>query len=537
MRLALKQNPSRRQQVTARQIPAPTGGWNARDSLANMAPTDAIILENWIPRPTYVELRRGYLNHVTGTASDVESLMCWRGSSEKLFAAAGANIYDVTTAGALPVASHTGATSSRFKSVNFANDAGSFLILVNGADTPLKYDGSAFSTTVITGSSGSITLDPTTLIDVMMHKRRLHLIEGGSLRVWFLDIEAIAGAAGLLDLGPVFSKGGTLICETTWTLDGGFGPDDYAVYMTDQGQVAIYKGIDPSDATNWSLVGTYDIGEPLGNRALVKFGADVVVLTTDGLVPLSQALTRDRAAEDQIAVTDKIKNAWALAVRQYRNNFGWDAILYPRGQMVICNIPVSELSESQQYNQVTQNGSWCNFTGWNAFCWAICNDSLYFGSTLGVYEADVGSADGGNVLTGDVKSAFNAFGNAVRTKQFTMMRPILNTSGLVRPAIEMDVDYQESIPTAVPTTIDKAQVGPHIRYDWTSAEGIGYVGAPRMRVSLVGDVSGHLLVDNSSTDALVTGDGFYLALTDGLPFDVPCQLIGFDVMFQPGGQL
>lgn len=535
MRQALKRNPSRQQQVTARQIPAPTGGWNARDALAAMPATDAIILENWIPRPTYVELRRGYLSHVTGFADPTETLMAWRGTTEKLFAAAGADIYDVTTAGSVPSPSHTGATSARYKSVNFANDAGSYLIAVNGADTPIKYDGTTFSDTVITGA-GPPALDPTTLIDVMMHKRRLHFIEDGSLRIWFLDVNAIAGAAGLLDLGPVFSKGGKLICETTWTLDGGFGPDDYAVYMTDQGQVAIYKGTDPSDATMWSLVGTYDIGEPLGNRALIKFGADVVVLTTDGIVPLSQALTKDRAAEDQIAITDKIKNAWALAVRQHRNNFGWDAILYPKGQMILCNIPVSELGESQQYNQVTQNGSWCNFTGWNAFCWAICEDNLYFGSTTGVFLADIGSSDRSLVITGDVKTAFNSFGNAIRTKQFTMMRPVLNTSGVVQPAIEMDVDYQESVPVAIPTTVDKADIGPHIRYDWTSAEGIGYVGAARMRVSLVGDIGGHLLIGIGS-EILITGDGFDLALTDGLPFDVPCQLIGFDVMFQPGGQL
>ena len=33
-------------------IPSPIGGWNARDSLANMAATDAVTMNNWFPTPT-----------------------------------------------------------------------------------------------------------------------------------------------------------------------------------------------------------------------------------------------------------------------------------------------------------------------------------------------------------------------------------------------------------------------------------------------------------------------------------------------------
>ena len=49
------------QGTTARvaSIPAPVGGWNARDSLANMAPTDAVVLENMFPNVSNVVLRGG----------------------------------------------------------------------------------------------------------------------------------------------------------------------------------------------------------------------------------------------------------------------------------------------------------------------------------------------------------------------------------------------------------------------------------------------------------------------------------------------
>jgi len=46
--------------ATTTSVPAPIGGWNARDSLANMSPTDAVQLVNWYPTPTDVTMRRGY---------------------------------------------------------------------------------------------------------------------------------------------------------------------------------------------------------------------------------------------------------------------------------------------------------------------------------------------------------------------------------------------------------------------------------------------------------------------------------------------
>ena len=41
-------------------VPAPVGGWNARDSQANMNPMDAIQLVNWYPTPTDVTMRKGW---------------------------------------------------------------------------------------------------------------------------------------------------------------------------------------------------------------------------------------------------------------------------------------------------------------------------------------------------------------------------------------------------------------------------------------------------------------------------------------------
>ena len=56
-------------------VPAPIGGWNARDSLANMQPLDAVQLVNWFPTPTDVTMRKGYsVGSILTTSTGVKTI-------------------------------------------------------------------------------------------------------------------------------------------------------------------------------------------------------------------------------------------------------------------------------------------------------------------------------------------------------------------------------------------------------------------------------------------------------------------------------
>lgn len=517
-----------------------------------MPPQNAVILDNWIPRAAYCEIRRGFVPQQTGTPGPVESMMAYRGgpAGDVLMAASAGRIYDVSVQnGALGAPLMSGLTSNRWTYTGFANAAGQWMIGVNGADAPIGYSAGALAALpAISGSSGPIVLNPNNLSGVTAHKGRLLFIEQNTLHVWFPAAGAVGGACQLLDLGSIFTKGGRLVAIGTWSWQFGVTADDFAVFMTDQGQIAIYAGIDPSDATNWSLQGVYDFGKPLGPNALIKYGGDLVVLTTDGALPLSQGLKLDRSEVNEVALTAKIRPAFAAAVRAYRANYGWQGILYAGdtsssdlsadgGSLAIFNVPVSTLQESMQFVQNVTTGAWCRFpTGINAFCWEVANNAVYFGSLNGVYQWDVGASDNGQPIVAEVKPAFSSFGVAA-SKRFQMIRPLLRTSGLVLPAIDMDADYQNSVPVAVPSIVDAGSTTPEIRYDWTGSSAEGYVGAPHMVVNLLNNPNSPVLGVDGTGDVLgVDAEGDLLGVSPGV-FDVPCQLIGFDILYQIGGQL
>lgn len=545
----MRQRPAQRPTAIGKSIPAPTGGWNTESPLSDMPLNDALILDNWIPRPGYVEIRRGFVGHSIGAPAAVESMLVYRGTptGDKLFAASNGGIYDVTVGGSFGAAAYSGCTSNRWAYLNYANAAGAWLLGFNGSDTPISYNGTSFAAMSITGSSGSITLTPSKLFTAAVHKGRILALETGTLHCWFPAAGAIAGAYQLLDLGSVFSRGGQLVAVGTWGWPG-IQPDDFVSFITNQGQIAVYQGIDPSDATNWSLVGVYDVGRPLGPKALMQYGSDLMLVTTDGIIAMSQVLQADRTKTELKAITTKIAGAFASAVRAYRSNYGWQGLFYPGdttstnqeadgGGLAIFNIPTATLSTSIQFVQNTLTGAWCRFpTGINSFCWELANDCIYFGSTSGVYQWDYGASDNGQPITFTVKSAFTNFGTA-NTKQFTMVRPLLNTVSLVQPTLDVNVDYNDSNPTAMPVTVPASASQAAIRYNWTGATGIGYVGAVKMQIVLYGDPAQSLLATGNLSDTLGVTTTDILAETSGLPFDVPCQLIGYDLMYQNGGAL
>lgn len=140
-------------------LAAPIGGWNARDSLANMQPLDAVQLINLFPTPTDVTLRKGYTKASTGITGNVYSLMNYSDTSipagYRLFAAAGTKIYDAKPSTAVQY--FDGLTNSKLQHVNMTNAAGHFLVACNGVDPVVIFDGTRWFFVATTSTAQTIS--------------------------------------------------------------------------------------------------------------------------------------------------------------------------------------------------------------------------------------------------------------------------------------------------------------------------------------------------------------------------------------------
>lgn len=476
-------------------IPSSVWGWDAVSPLASMGPDHAVRLINWFPQPGYVELRRGFDLHAhTQSGLPVETIAAYMGVSNnlnRLFAVSGDTIYDVTTS--LVTSAVTGLANARFQFINFATTGGNFLYMVNGGDPPQYYDGASWAVATITGTGVQ------DLIHVNAYKGGLWFCIDGTSNAAFLPPDQIQGAATLFPLGGFFTNGGYLNAIATWSLDGGNGPDDYLAFISSQGQVAIFTGTDFTDPNSYSLVGVFDMGQPIGRRCFEKVGSDIALICLDGVVPLSKSLTFDRAAVAQIAITNRIQRVMNESARLYKSHFGWQLISYARGTRAILNVPINENNEQQQYVMNTLTGAWCQFIGMNANCWEIYNDEPYFGDNEGrVFLADKGGTDYGQILNADMMTAFNYFKLRGNQKHWTMCRPQITTDSQAQIGLAFNVDFRYDAPIATPTipaqnnalwdsAIWDVDVWPGDvvnQSNWTSVTGLGYCASIRMVVNI-----------------------------------------------------
>lgn len=422
-----------------------------------MPPKDAFLLDNWLPGTATVDSRNGNTAHATGTGAPVESLIAYNGgAAQKLLGFTGGHIYDVTVPGAVGAALQSGRTSNKILSTMFSNAGSQFLIGVSGLDVPFSYNGAAVANLVLTGMAGSAA----NLSNVFAFQGRLYWCQKDMLGFYYLPVGQIQGALSYFDLSQVAKRGGYLMAIASFSTDAGNGPQDYCVFITSLGEYIVYGGYDPSDAAHWGLVGRYYSSAPIGRNCTINYGSDLVILTLEGAIPFS-AIRREGGIVEDDAITYKL-GRYLLDKNEFSTVHGWQAVLYPRGGMLVLNVPDSSSTAGSyiQFVQNTTTKAWTRFTNLNGICWCEFNGLLYFGKYDGrVMLADSGKLDDGNPIQLDCKQAYNYFddgyGSGPANKHFHFAKLLLGCDSTPPINAQFNVDYLEDQPEFVTTTDDE----------------------------------------------------------------------------------
>lgn len=429
MRLALSARPqrraSKRPQWEAREtfIPAPTAGWDTETPVSEL-PLNRTHgpLDNFVPSGSNVAIRKGYSNHVTGITDPVETLMPYvSGVAQQLFAAAAASIYNVTSAGAVGAAVVTGLTNARWSSTNFTTSGGAFLWICNGADDPRHWNGTVWATPALTMPGAFIDND---IKYVMAFKERLFFVLKDSQTFGYLPVQSVAGTVAQFPLGAVFSMGGELVAAASLSRDSGAGADDLAVFLTSEGEIAVYQGTNPGDADEWALVGVYYVGEPIGDRPIADVGGDLAIVTAQGLISVMAIMAGKELGEANVFA--KVATPVQQALAAGRGFTGWEALVVPSEGLILLNAPYSAL-KARQYVRHAASKALARFTGWDFETFEIFSGDCYAGTSDGrVVTCFDGYDDDGDDITASAATAWSTLGFP-GVKVLSEIRPVLTT--------------------------------------------------------------------------------------------------------------
>lgn len=418
-------------------IPAPTGGLNVRDSLDKMLETDAIIMDNYIPMENKVVLRKGYQKYTELEGDPVWTLISYNVPGKNhLLAFSGGNVYDVSTKQNI-VKYEKNFGYNYWQYCQFKNR----LIMVNGADEPQTFyidNENVYFEPLDVSGDGLINAK---LVNVCVSKQRLFFVEKGTLNIWYTSgVGEVQGTLQKFDLSTIFRDGGELRAIASWTQDGGQGIDDLTVFITSEGEVAVYSGSNPNNADDWTLKGIYRMSRPVGYRCCLSYQGDIVIISEDGYIPLSKALPLEKANSSLVSFSDKIRGLVLERTRHNKDKLGWQGIIYGQGGYAIFNVPTGQSFEQHVIN--TNTGAWCRFTGIPALCWNEFNGRIYFGSKTGVYLFDEGYSDDKIHICGHVEQAYNNLGSS-QLKRIQLMNPRTKSSSKYALVIYTNMDFKD----------------------------------------------------------------------------------------------
>lgn len=529
-------------------IPAPVGGINASDNIANMPQTDAVSLINWVPDALGIKCRKGFrewaINFPGGRA--VGSIFGYINSTTvfpsgafitdptampgNLFAATDAGIYNVTSQTNAPalVQALSGADNAGwFSTVQMAIPGGEFLLACSETDGYFTYDGTTWVKRVAGAAAGQINgADPANFVQVATFKRRAWFVQRNTTRAWYLPVDSIAGTVQSFDFGPQFKRGGHLAYLANWTIDAGEGIDDFLVAVSSNGDVAIYKGTDPSNASTFSIVGTWFVGQiPVGRRAFGQYGGDLVLISAEGVYPIS-LITRGGAqflSASGKEYTAKIRPLIGPDLRSSFTSRGWQAFLHPSERLMVINVPNYGSVRNKQYAMSTTLNAWSQFDNIPIYCiggtagyaFAGTRDGRVLLLFNGFFDNVPFGASTGQGIAGSVVPAYSYFNSPARNTHFLMVRPTFLSADTPNYIVGVSVNFSVTTPTGAPsfatTTTSMWNTAnwdagvwggaQRVFAEWTSVGAIGFSGSASLSTLCVGDTT------LTSIDYMFTGGG------------------------------
>jgi len=454
---------------------APLGGINDIDPLANMGEEFCIQLLNWIPGNMALQARQGYREWCTGLGKPVRTLMNYNsmGGDLKLFATTDSAIYEVTASSATPPVSKV-ITQGYFKYINFGTVAVQYLVAVNGTTDPsLLYNGTSWiemTQTETPTTPGQIKgTNPNLFSHVMSFKRRLWFVQDSSMTAWYLPIDSVGGEAKPFYLTSVFKRGGRLLYIVDWTVDGGEDIDNKLVFVSSNGEVAIYSGTDPDNTETWSLDAVFFMGRPTGDKSFTEFGGDVFLNTSYGIVPLSKVLVgKMQESPNQQAISKRISRTLNSLILTKKYPPNWELHNFPMLQAVVLIIPPSGTEPAIQFVMNSLTGAWTRLDI-PVNCGMVARDTFYFGTADGrVCQYGNGNyldnvkldGTGGEPVICSLFSAYNYMDDPGSLKHWKLIRPIFQSDQPPSYLVHLNVDYDTAALAGNPAPPGEEQTNP-----------------------------------------------------------------------------
>jgi hypothetical protein len=127
--------------------------------------------------------------------------------------------------------------------------------------------------------------------------------------------------------------------------------------------------------------------------------------------------------------------------------------------MGIINLPKTSTDDKTQFIANVRTGAWGRYLGWDANCFCVFGNALYYGTSDGrAMLAETAGADDGLAYTATIFPSYSHLSSPGTRKQVKLVRPLVQANFTATPKITVRVDFDTTTP-AVPSSSTAVGVG------------------------------------------------------------------------------
>lgn len=207
----------------------------------------------------------------------------------------------------------------------------SHVVMVDGTQAPQLFNGSEFSLSQFTTDTERVQSE---FDGFVAHQDRPYFWKtGDDLDFYYGGVGAITGTLTRFPLGRLGNITGKIVAMRPVTVNAGHGMNDTLAIFTSTGKLVAYEGRNPGDEADWRLLTRLQIAPPLDKNAFIQVGADQWMLTTSGIVSVTQTIQDSTLA----LVKTVSRNIQKKLIKQIAEGGDWSMHLAADGTTVIIN--------------------------------------------------------------------------------------------------------------------------------------------------------------------------------------------------------
>lgn len=445
------------------QIPLPLRGFHNDAAESQMDPRFAGRLDDWLPRTAHLQLRPTD-TVVSGNSTTLQALPYeFLGIGQPVLITP-----DEFRVGSARLA-------HRFTDLATAAYISSTIVIAGGGAEPIRWNGTEWSVGGFTTDTGKATAE---FDGITAHADRPFFWDSkGEPDFYYGDVGAVTGALTRFPLSRLGNITGTILAMHAMTVDAGDGMNDVLCIFMTTGQIVIYEGLNPGDATQWQQTARVKTAPPLGKHAFMKVGGDLWMVTASGIVSVAETLRAGAVSQVSafsVPVAREIAETAELGGQ-------WQAHMSGDGRLGIFNRVSGDTA--QQFVWDFEQRAWTR-TNYPARWWYSIGRSTFFISFTGS-QRTLSSADADFSVTAVWHSTWMPIG---RSGAITAIGPQILSRGPVKVALRVLTDFNAA-PVDLAESFQEATLQPDnpagtvMLDDWIPVDAAGGVFQVQMEVT------------------------------------------------------